>query len=80
MLLDGTLHGRESIQWGTLVERRTPRRVEVRPEARKGFGDRSVDGDRLGQEIQVSHERIGCPGRRVAWRAAVGARRHLDRE
>ena len=78
--LDGTLHRGESIERGTLVERRTPRGVEVRPEARKGFGDRSVDGDRLGEQVQVSHERIGSPGRRVARRAAVGARRHLDRQ
>ena len=33
--LDGTLHGGESIERGTLVERRTPRGVEVRCEAGK---------------------------------------------
>ena len=72
--------GGESIQRETLVERRTPRSVEVRREARKGFGDRSVDGDRFRQQVQVSHERIESPWQRVARRAAVGARRHLDRE
>ena len=78
--LDGTLHGGESIEWWALVEGRSPRGVEIRLEARKGFGDRSVDGDRLGQEVQVSHERIGSAWRRVARRAAVGTRGHLDRE
>ena len=78
--LDGALRRGQPRERWALGEGDPPGRAEIRHEAGEARGDRRVEGDRLGQEVEVPLERIGPRRRRLARRVAGRARRLLDRQ